>query len=131
MTISYRTVLAGVSWLAGMAFMFFPGDRNLAAVLAGGACFAISIALQPNGWREYAERERGPSITWDQRDAGEKFSIAMAYVLMAGFALGAALLLAGLGEAAPVALWRIALAAALVTAVGWKFWRNWKNRNAG
>lgn len=131
MTLTPRRILSGAFWLAGLALLALV-DRSspdFAGGLAATACFWASIGLSLPDRRALAER--GPSIPWGQRDAGEKFSIIMFHVIIGTGGLFAAWLLAGFGEDSPAPLWRIALAAALVTIMAWKFWRNWTMRNAG
>ena len=131
MTLTPRRIVSGAFWLAGLALLVLANRESpeLTWGLSALACFAASIGLQPPDRRALAER--GPSIPWDRRDAGEKFSIIMFHVVIAAAGLFAAWLLAGFGEDTPAPLWRIALAAALVTIMAWKLWRNWTMRNAG
>lgn len=131
MTLSYRHILSGAFWLAGMALLLLvdKDSANLASLFSAVACLALSIAVQPRDERALAER--GPPIPWDRRDAGEKFSIIMFHIVVGLLALFTAGLLAGIGEEGPAPLWRIALGAGLVTMVAWKLWRNWTMRNAG
>ncbi|WP_143738122.1 hypothetical protein [Erythrobacter donghaensis] len=131
MTLTPRHILSGAFWLAGVALLFLidKNSQNLAGLFAAVACLALSIGVQPRDERALAER--GPPILWDRRDAGEKFSIIMFHLVIAVGVLFTAGLLAGVGGEAPVPLWRVALAAGLVTMVAWKFWRNWTMRNAG
>jgi hypothetical protein len=131
MTLSFRHVLSGGFWLAGMALLLL-ADKDApdhASLFSAMACLALSIGVQPRDQRALAER--GPHIPWDQRDAGEKFSIIMFHFFAAIGVLFTAGLLAGVGGDAPAPLWRIALGAGLVTMVAWQFWRNWKKRNVG
>jgi hypothetical protein len=130
MTLSLRHILSALFWLVGMALLLLvdKDSQNLAGLFSAMACLALSIGVHPRDERALAER--GPPIPWDRRDAGEKFSIIMFHLVIATAALFTAGLLAGVAEDRPAPLWRIALAAGLVTMVAWKFWRNWTMRNA-
>ena len=128
MSIPFRRPISVGLWLAGLGLLFFAREQGWAMFAAAGACFALSLWLQPPDTRALAER--GPSIPWTRRDAGEKFSIIMAHLLMAIFVLFFAALLTGLNDDTPAPAWRIVLAAVLVTGTAWQFWRNWINRNA-
>lgn len=131
MTLTPRHILSGVFWLAGMALLLLTDkdSQNLAGLFSAMACLAISVGVQPRDERALAER--GAPIAWDQRDAGEKFSIIMFHFFVGIGVLFTAGLLAGIGADSPVPFWRTALGAGLVTIMAWQFWRNWTKRNAG
>jgi putative copper export protein len=131
MTLTFRHILSGAFWLVGMALLLLADkdSANFASLFSAVACLALSVGVQPRDERVLAER--GPSIPWDRRDSGEKFSIIMFHIVIAVGVLFTAGLLAGVGGDAPAPLWRTALGMGLVTMVAWQFWRNWTKRNAG
>ncbi len=74
--------------------------------------------------------DRLPRIIWDERDAGERFSIVMFHALIAlgGGYVSYTTLQSGLSPGGNLLLVFPAIGIALATC--WFIWTNWSNRNA-
>jgi hypothetical protein len=70
-----------------------------------------------------------PRIIWDDRDEGEKFSIVMFHLLLAGFGLFMANQVAVKAIGDDGVLWLIIPAALIAGSTVWFVWTNWSNRN--